>query len=147
MPAAKIHGGKQYSIVSDYMGTPIQMYDGQGNKTWNCMLDIYGKVLAVDKGTEFDCPFRFQGQYADKETGLYYNRFRYYNPYSGNYINIDPIGLKGGALVYSYVQNTNGWIDFGHLHHGESVQRLLINGGKLRQKKISKKTSKQSKNI
>lgn len=94
------------------MGTPIQMYDGQGNKTWNCMLDIYGKVLAVDKGTEFDCPFRFQGQYADKETGLYYNRFRYYNPYSGNYINIDPIGLKGGALVYSYVQNTNGWIDF-----------------------------------
>ena len=88
------------------------MYDVQGNKTWECTLDIYGKVITIDKGTEFDCPFRFQGQYVDKETGLYYNRFRYYSPYSGNYISIDPIGLKGGSLVYSYVQDTNGWIDY-----------------------------------
>jgi hypothetical protein len=26
------------------------------------------------------CPFRYQGQYEDAETGLYYNRFRYYSP-------------------------------------------------------------------
>lgn len=112
VPTAKIQDGKQYSIVSDYMGTPIQMYDGQGNKTWDCTLDIYGKVIAVDKGTEFDCPFRFQGQYEDIETGLYYNRFRYYDANIGFYISQDPIGLLGGNPThYSYVNNLNRLID------------------------------------
>ena len=112
VPTAKIQHGKQYSIVSDYLGTPIQMYDEQGNKTWSCSLNIYGKVLAVNKGMEFDCPFRFQGQYADKETGLYYNRFRYYNSDIGNYITQDPIRLLGGNNLYMYVSNSNTWIDF-----------------------------------
>ena len=40
-------------------------------------------------------PFRFQGQYEDEETGLYYKRFRYYAPNTGNYISQDPIGLSG----------------------------------------------------
>ena len=112
IPAAKIQGDKQYSIVSDYLGTPIQMYDEQGNKTWDCTLDIYGKVLAVDKGTEFDCPFRFQGQYEDIETGLYYNRFRYYDANIGFYISQDPIGLLGrNPTHYSYVNNLNRLVD------------------------------------
>ena len=112
VPTAKIQDGKQYSIVSDYLGTPIQMYDGQGNKTWDCTLDIYGKVLAVDKGTEFDCPFRFQGQYADEEIELYYNRFRYYDYSIGIYISQDPIGLVGSnPTLYGYVENVNKWID------------------------------------
>jgi RHS family protein len=42
-----------------------------------------------------DCPFRYQGQYEDSETGLYYNRFRYYDPSTGAYISQDPIGLAG----------------------------------------------------
>lgn len=112
VPTAKIRGDKQYSIVSDYMGTPIQMYDGRGNKIWDCTLDIYGKVIAVDKGTEFDCPFRFQGQYADEETGLYYNRFRYYDSLMSCYLSQDPIRLAGSNLIfYEYVHNTNVWID------------------------------------
>ena len=112
VPTAKILGGKQYSIVSDYLGTPIQMYDGQGNKTWDCTLDIYGKVLAVDKGTEFDCPFRFQGQYADEETELYYNRFRYYSTEIGCYLSQDPIGLIGNnPTLYGYVNDINNWVD------------------------------------
>ena len=108
VPTAKIQGNKQYSIVSDYLGTPIQMYDEQGNKTWDCTLDIYGKVLAVDKGTEFDCPFRFQGQYEDEETELYYNRFRFYTPSTGCFISQDPIKLAGNnPTLYGYVFNTN----------------------------------------
>ena len=55
------------------------MYDSEGNRIWDC--NIYRKVLTVDKGTEFDCPFRFQRQYEDIETGLYYNRLRYYDAY------------------------------------------------------------------
>ena len=58
------------------------------------------------------CPFRWQGQYLDAETGLYYNRFRYYDPEAGQYVSQDPIGLAGGnPTLYGYVGDCNTWID------------------------------------
>ncbi|MWP50417.1 RHS repeat-associated core domain-containing protein, partial [Gilliamella sp. Lep-s21] len=48
-------------------------------------------------------PFRQPGQYEDVETGLYYNRFRYYNPESGIFISSDPISILGGLNTYAYV--------------------------------------------
>ena len=66
------------------------------------------------------------GQYEDVETGLYYNRFRYYNPETGLYISQDPIRLAGNnPNFYAYVHDSNAWVDpFGleryeHLFHGE----------------------------
>jgi RHS repeat-associated protein len=57
-------------------------------------------------------PFRYQGQYEDVETGLCYNRFRYYDPQQGNYISQDPIGLAGGnPTLYGYVKDPNIWVD------------------------------------
>ncbi|NES11940.1 RHS repeat-associated core domain-containing protein, partial [Pseudomonas laurentiana] len=41
-------------------------------------------------------PLRFQGQYYDHETGLHYNRYRYYDPLTGRFISKDPIGYAGG---------------------------------------------------
>lgn len=121
IPTAKIQGDRQYSIVSDYLGTPIEMYDEQGNKTWDCTLDIYGKVLTFDGCSLNDCPFRYQGQYEDEETGLYYNWFRYYLPEMGTYLSQDPIRLNGGIKLYSYVHDTNEWIDkFGLKRGNES---------------------------
>jgi RHS repeat-associated protein len=82
-------------------------------------LDIYGKDHTFT-GRSLICPFRYQGQYEDAETGLYYNRFRYYDPDSGNYISQDPIGLAGGnPTIYGYVKDTNMWIDICGLdcHH------------------------------
>lgn len=104
VPAAKIRGDRQCSIVSDYLGTPVQMYDSEGNKIWDCTLDIYGKVLAVDKGTEFDCPFRFQEQYEDIETWLYYNRFKYYDSDMWVYVLLSIIKINGLPYkIISYV--------------------------------------------
>jgi RHS repeat-associated protein len=57
------------------------------------------------------CPFRYQGQYEDAETGLYYNRFRYYDPSIGCYLSQDPIGLEGGIKLYNYVHDLNSWLD------------------------------------
>ena len=56
-------------------------------------------------------PFRLQNQYADRETGLHYNFFRYYEPDAGRFVNQDPIGLEGGKNFYSYSSNTTKWID------------------------------------
>ncbi|MDB0613889.1 RHS domain-containing protein [Tenacibaculum maritimum] len=111
VPSAKLVGGERYSILSDYLGTPIQAYDARGNIIWECELDIYGKVRNLH-GEKTFIPFRYQGQYEDIETGLYYNRFRYYSPDTGTYISKDPIGLLGNnPNLYAYVHDVNSFID------------------------------------
>ena len=97
------------SIISDYLGTPLQAYDKQGNKVWEQELDIYGRQR---KRPFAFIPFKYQGQYEDAETGLYYNRFRYYDPNAGSYISQDPIGLAGGnPTLYACVKDSNNEID------------------------------------
>lgn len=109
-PSAKIEGERRYSIVSDYLGTPVEAYDEAGERIWAGELDVYGDLRKL-QGKRSLIPFRYLGQYEDEETGLCYNRFRYYNPSSGQYISQDPIGLKGGISLYSYVWDTNSVVD------------------------------------
>jgi len=54
---------------------------------------------------------RFPGQYYDAETGLHYNRHRYYHAGVGRFVCQDPIGLLGGPNSYQYVPNPVSWID------------------------------------
>ncbi len=70
----------------------------------------YGNVVRA-LVNEIDNPIRFQGQYHDPETGLHYNRHRYYNPNTGRFLTPDPIGLAGGLNNYQYVPNPTGWVD------------------------------------
>ncbi len=107
-PNAKLVDGKQYSIIADYLGTPVEAYNERGNKVWYRELNCYGQVR---KGDNKFVPFLYQGQYWDEETGLAYNRFRYYAPEEGLYISKDPIGLAGGKELYRYVSDVNAWVD------------------------------------
>ncbi|MGN6714479.1 DUF6531 domain-containing protein [Anaerocolumna jejuensis] len=122
IPRAKLTENDAYSIISDYLGTPVEAYDEEGKKVWERELDIYGrvKVRLEDRygrttdlvGEDGFIPFRYQGQYEDMETGLYYNRFRYYSPSDGCYTQLDPIGLEGNnPTLYGYVSNPNIYID------------------------------------
>ena len=111
VPTAKLTGKKKLSIVSNYMGTPEAMFREDGEKVWSCELNSYGKVRNYQGETKTDCPFRFVGMYEDGETGLCYNRMRYYDPNMGCYLSQDPIGLMGGLTLYSYVHDPNSWID------------------------------------
>ena len=111
-PVAKVTNGERYTIVHDYLGTPTQAYDSKGELVWEMLLDVYGKV-AECHGDRTLVPFRYQGQYEDEETGLYYNRFRYYSPDMGMYISSDPIGLAGNnPTLYGYVQDVNIFLDW-----------------------------------
>ncbi|MGY3187368.1 RHS repeat domain-containing protein [Lysinibacillus sp. TE18511] len=111
VPSAKITNEGIYSIISDYLGTPVEAYGEQGNRVWSAELDIYGRVNEFTGEKDF-IPFRYQGQYEEVEIGFYYNRFRYYDPEQGNYTQIDPIGLAGGnPTLYGYVRNTNNSFD------------------------------------
>ncbi|PJJ59362.1 RHS repeat-associated core domain-containing protein [Hymenobacter chitinivorans] len=142
-PMAKLTAQAAYSVLVDHLGTPLELYDQQGTKTWQAQLDSYGQVRE-GKGKPQDCPFRYQGQYEDVETGLYYNRFRYYDPEAGRYISQDPIGVLGGMNLYSYVADPTTWIDpfgwYSDLNHDGMGHHLFPRSvaGKLQLPKLDK---------
>jgi RHS repeat-associated protein len=103
-PMAKLVGVEQLSIVTDHLGTPALMADADGRGRWSAAISIYGELRDV-VGERHACPFRWPGQYEDAETGLYYNRFRYYDPETGAYTSQDPVGLLGGLRPYGYVND------------------------------------------
>jgi len=121
IPTAKLTSAGSYSIITDHLGTPVSAYDEEGKEVWKRELDIYGRerleLTEYKQVKEFTgetdlIPFRYQGQYHDMETGLYYNRFRYYDPEMGMYTQQDPIGLAGGnPTLYGYVHDPNTWLD------------------------------------
>ena len=68
--------------------------------------------MRIEQGEVGLVPFLYQGQYLDTETGLAYNRFRYYSPETGAYISQDPIRLEAGLTnLYAYVHDVNAWVD------------------------------------
>lgn len=69
-------------------------------------------------------PLRYAGQYADSETGLHYNLFRYYDPQVRRFTTQDPIGLLGGINLYQYAPNPLSWIDPLGLYAGEGQREL-----------------------
>lgn len=121
-PVAKIVDGQAYSIVSNHVGAPVLMLDADGRRVWSAELGAYGQLRSLETATghtRASCPFRWPGQYEDAETGLYYNRFRYYDPQAGQYTSRDPIGLRGGLRLYAYVADPLRHIDvFGMTYEG-----------------------------
>jgi RHS repeat-associated protein len=109
-PIAKLQDAQGYDVICDYLGTPLQMYNQRGELAWAGELNSYGCVRE-QKGGTLACPFRYQGQYEDQETGLYYNRFRYYMPENGTYISQDPLKWEGSGRLYSYVRDPTTWVD------------------------------------
>ena len=111
VPVAKIQNGERYTIISDYMGRPVEAYNSYGNVVWQADYDVYGDLRNI-KGIRDFIPFRQLGQYEDDETRLYYNRFRYYDPRIGNYICQDPIGLMGNnPTLHGHAGDCNKLVD------------------------------------
>ncbi|WP_192985850.1 RHS repeat-associated core domain-containing protein, partial [Pseudomonas sp. EggHat1] len=74
---------------------------------------VWGNTLAETQESFFveEQNLRFQGQYLDRETGLHYNTFRFYDPDIGRFISPDPIGLAGGINLFQYAPEPYGWVD------------------------------------
>lgn len=99
-----------YFYQNDPNGMPLRLRDEESNIVWFAQYDIFAKTINL-KAIQITQPLRLQGQYFDDESGLHYNRHRYYDPETGIFISQDPIGLVGGLNVYQYAPNTLGWID------------------------------------
>lgn len=109
-PIAFVQDKQIYHYHLDHLGTPQEITNSKGKLVWAASYRAYGN-LAIAHKDEVENNLRFQGQYFDEETGLHYNRFRYYDPNCGRFINQDPIGLLGGLNNYLYVPNPTGWVD------------------------------------
>lgn len=96
--------------LNDVNGTPEELVDPAGRSLGRLTRTAYGRTRVVP-GSVASTPFRFPGQYEDPETGLHYNRYRYYDPEAGRYISPDPIGVFGGLNLYTYGPNPVGWAD------------------------------------
>ena len=101
MLLAYIATGSVYAIHADHLGTPQVLTDSAGLVAWSATYAPFGLVLQETGLLGFN--LRLPGQYHDRETGYYYNYFRTYDPYSGRYLESDPIGLSGGWNTYGYV--------------------------------------------
>ncbi|WP_153101231.1 RHS repeat domain-containing protein [Paraburkholderia hayleyella] len=100
----------------DHLGTPQELTDERSEIAWAAEYRAWGVAKeAIRKASEgraeLRTPIRFQGQYHDHETGLHYNRYRYYDPEVGRFVGKDPIGYAGGLNTYQYTPNPTGWID------------------------------------
>jgi RHS repeat-associated protein len=100
-----------YHYHCDHLGTPLALTDQDGCVVWAVKLDPWGNVQQEYNPQGIHQAIRLPGQHHDRETGLYYNRHRYYDPVVGSYINQDPIGLRGGWNISLYTTNPSRKID------------------------------------
>ncbi|MCL5218331.1 hypothetical protein M3I58_24400, partial [Escherichia coli] len=101
--------------VSDLTGRPLMLFNSEGKTVWRPgQTSLWGLALSLPADTGYPDPrgeldpeadpgLLYAGQWQDAESGLCYNRFRYYEPETGMYLVSDPLGLLGGEQTYRYV--------------------------------------------
>ncbi|MFC4622337.1 RHS repeat-associated core domain-containing protein [Comamonas nitrativorans] len=99
-------------IHSNHLGAPEAATNENGELVWQASYAPFGAAAIQNQQSNFTLNIRLPGQYADEETGLHYNRQRYYDPAQGAYLTPDPLGHPDGPNAYAYVANNPlGWID------------------------------------
>ncbi|MBL0867605.1 ParB N-terminal domain-containing protein, partial [Pectobacterium carotovorum] len=98
-------------VTSSQNGEPQALYRPDSTLRWQAPKSTLWGQRPGSAEDPADPGLGFAGQYRDTESGLCYNRFRYYDPAGGCYISPDPIGVLGGESNYGYVSNPLSWID------------------------------------
>ena len=123
--------------VSDLTGRPLMLFNSEGKTVWRPgQTSLWGLALSLPADTGYPDPrgeldpeaapgLLYAGQWQDVESGLCYNRFRYYEPETGMYLVSDPLGLQGGEQTYRYVPNPLRWIDPLGLNKGASLSKIM----------------------
>lgn len=108
-PVAVLDGTGSFLLEGDHLGTPVLAIALDGRVLLEVDFLAFGQVR--ERRGAADVPFRFPGQLEDPETGLFYNRFRYYDPGLRIYTQPDPLGIQAGLLPHNYVPSPLLWID------------------------------------
>jgi len=107
---AEPESGMVKYLFTNHLGAPERVEDDSGRAVWQGEVSPYGAVR-VEFGSQDEINIRFPGHYSDVETGLHYNRFRYYDPSLGCYLQSDPLGIAGGSNLYAYLANPLTGVD------------------------------------
>jgi RHS repeat-associated protein len=106
---ASVRTGTVYNIETDNLNTPVRVLDQNNNIDWSWEgkepFGLSQPVQAIVNGSNFIFNLRFIGQYVDQETGLFQNGYREYDPTTGRYMEVDPLGLSAGWNPYNYTTN------------------------------------------
>ncbi|MEE4881958.1 RHS repeat-associated core domain-containing protein, partial [Pseudomonas alliivorans] len=115
-PLARVDGSGALQKIryyhNDLNGLPEQLTETDGHIVWQARYRVWGNTVEEIREPYYleEQNLRFQGQYLDRETGLHYNTFRFYDPDIGRFTTPDPIGLAGGINLYQYAPNPVGWV-------------------------------------
>lgn len=106
-PLLQVEGGQTLWLTLDHLNTPRVGTNASQTIVWRWDSSGFGEGVPDQDpdgdGIYSNIRLRFPGQFADDESGLYYNWNRYYDPSTGRYITSDPIGLVGGINTFGYV--------------------------------------------
>lgn len=109
--------GTPYYLFCAPTGLPVRVEDQHRRVVWRPKaVDAYGHI-EPDPSATVELRLRFCGHFADEFTGLFYNRFRDYDPTLGRYLQPDPLGQAGGINLYAYPSNPLVWVDLRGLVH------------------------------
>jgi RHS repeat-associated protein len=104
-PLAEFRSGGNSYYEADGLGSITSLSSSAGALANTYTYDSFGNVTS-STGT-LSNPFRYTGREFDSETGLYFNRARYYDSTAGRFLSEDPIRFSGGVDFYSYVSNSS----------------------------------------
>lgn len=99
-----LRGGTTSYDFADGLGSITSLSTVTGALANTYTYDSFGKATA-STGTVTN-PLQFSGREFDQQTGLYFNRARYYDPNAGRFISEDPIAFEGGINFYEYAYNS-----------------------------------------
>jgi RHS repeat-associated protein len=117
-----VQGGWLDEVLSQNRAATTSFYELDGNLSVTSLTSSSGALANTYTYDSFGRPiassgaienlFHYDGRDYDAETGLSYNRSRYFDPSVGRFLSEDPIAFGGGINFYSYVHNDPvDWID------------------------------------
>src|SRR5262249_24909857 len=96
-PMAQEDATDLLSFVVGHSGEPCQLISSTNRVVWSAEYSAWGETVVSSAADQDLCAIRYPGQWFDEESGLCYNRFRYYDSSVGRYLSPDPTGLYGGG--------------------------------------------------
>lgn len=108
-----------YAYLKDHQGSVKHITDNNGAVLMNYLYGAFGTILGIQDAQGADLasdslpvntPYTYTGREFDRETGLYYYRARYYDSFTGRFLQKDPHPGNPGVPAsvvngYSYGAN------------------------------------------